>query len=291
MSGMEGVRAATWRSMLYVPASVPRFIAKAAGAGADAIILDLEDGVPANAKTEAREALAGAVATCRAGGADVLVRINRPLRLAVPDLEAAMAAGADGVLVTKVTGAEHLALLAELLDELEIEHPRARPAMVVPLIETPRAALRMEEIAAAPRVAGMLVGAEDLAAECGSAADDPLIVDIKRRMVLAAASAGIAPLGTLGSVADFRDADRVRRVAEEARRSGFVGASCVHPALVAVLNGAFSPGEAELDLARRQLAAAEAAALEKRGAFQVDGRMVDEPILRRARRLLATARG
>lgn len=290
MRRTEEARAATWRSMLYVPANVPRFVAKAASAGADAIILDLEDSVPPGAKAEAREALAGAVAACGASGATVLVRINRPLRLAVPDLEAAMAAGADGLLVTKVAGAEHLALLAELLDELEAEHPRARPALVVPLVETPRAALRMEEIAASPRVAGMLVGAEDLAAECGSAPDDPLIVDVKRRMVLAASAAGIAPLGTLGSVADFRDADRVRRVAEEARRSGFVGASCVHPALVPVLNEAFSPGEAELDLARRQLAAAEAAALEKRGAFQVDGRMVDEPILRRARRLLATAR-
>lgn len=289
MSPRGKARAAAWRSMLYVPANVPRFIAKAAGAGADAIILDLEDSVPTAAKTEARQALAEAVTTCRAGGADVLVRINRPLRLAVPDLEAAMSAGAEGVLVTKVAGAEHLTLLAELLDELEIEHPRARPALMVPLIETPRAALRMEGIAASPRVAGMLVGAEDLAAECGSVADDPLIIDIKRRMVLAAAAAGVTPLGTLGSVADFRDADRVRRVAEEARRSGFVGASCVHPALVPVLNQAFSPAEAELDLARRQLAAAETAALEKRGAFQVDGRMVDEPILRRARRLLATA--
>ncbi|MFC0406859.1 HpcH/HpaI aldolase/citrate lyase family protein [Roseomonas elaeocarpi] len=284
--------------MLYVPANVARFVNKAAATGADAVILDLEDSVPLANKAEARDALAGAVATCRAG-ADrmaVLARVNRPLRLAVPDLVAAVAAGVDGVLLTKVHGPEHVALVAELLDELEAERPpgtpRRAPTALVPVVETPRAALRLEAIAAAsPRIVGMLVGAEDLAAECGSTADDPLMVGVKRQMVLAAAAAGIAPLGTLGSVADFRDPEAVRSVAEQARRSGFTGASCIHPALVPVLNAAFSPGEAELALARRQLAAAEEAAREGRGSFTVDGRMVDEPILRRARRLVAAAEG
>lgn len=281
---------ANWRSLLYVPANVRRFVEKAPQSGADAIILDLEDSVPAAAKADARAQLMDAVAVCRAGVGTVLVRINRSLPLAVRDIEAAAAAGADGLLVTKAAGAEHIRLLDEMLDELE-QGGGSAPMVLVPVIETASAVAVMAEIAAASkRIVGMLTGAEDLAAECGCTADDELIVMIKRQMVVAAAAAGIAPLGTLGSVADFRDAAKVREVALRSRRSGFTGGTCVHPSLVAILNAAFSPSEDEVALAKRQVAAAEEAAREGRGSLEVDGRMVDEPILRRARRVLAAAR-
>jgi citrate lyase subunit beta/citryl-CoA lyase len=270
-----------WRSMLYVPANVPRFVAKAPTAGADAVLLDLEDSVPADRKAEARAALAEAVPTARSGGSDVLVRVNRPLRLAVPDIEAAVAAGADGILLTKAMGADHVALAAEMLQGTRL--------VIVAMAETAAAIPKLTEIARAPRVAGLLVGAEDLAAECHCAADDETIVLAKRQMVLAAHAAGVAPFGTLGTVADYRDADRVRDLVARSRRSGFVGATCVHPSLVPILNEGFSPSAAEVDLARRQLAAAETAAKEGRGSFSVDGRMVDEPVLVRARRILAQA--
>jgi citrate lyase subunit beta/citryl-CoA lyase len=161
---------------------------------------------------------------------------------------------------------------------------------IVAMIETAAAVLQAEAIAAAhPRIAGLLVGAEDLALECGAASDDELIVLAKRRAVLACVAAGVSPFGTLGTVADYRDAEAVRALALRSRRSGFVGATCIHPALVPVLREAFAPTPAELDLARRQLAAAAAAAKEGRGSFTVDGLMVDEPILIRARRVLAAA--
>ncbi len=273
-----------WRSMLYVPANVPRFVAKAPTAGADAVVLDVEDSVPHDRKAEARAALADAVPTARSGGADVLVRVNRPLRLAVPDIEAAAEAGADGILLTKTLGPDHVALAAELLAAAP------RPMRLIPMIETPAALPLMPAIArASPLVIGLLIGAEDLAMECHAASDDELIVMAKRQMVLAAHAAGVAPFGTLGTVADYRDADRVRDLVARSRRSGLVGATCIHPALVPVLNEGFSPSAAEIDLARRQLAAAEAASREGRGSFTVDGKMVDEPILIRARRILATA--
>jgi citrate lyase subunit beta/citryl-CoA lyase len=273
-----------WRSMLYVPANVPRFVAKAPGAGADAVILDLEDSVPADRKVEARAALAEAVPLVAAGGSAVLVRVNRPLRLALPDIEAAIAAGADGILLTKVLGPDHVVLAAEVLAAAP------RRMAIVPVVETASALLRIEDIARAhPLVAGLLVGAEDLAAECGAQPDDELIVLAKRRMVIAAVAAGVAPLGTLGTVADFRDADRIRDLVARSRRSGLVGATCIHPALVPILNAGFSPSEAEVALARRQVAAAEAAAAEGRGSFTVDGMMVDEPVLIRARRILSQA--
>jgi citrate lyase subunit beta / citryl-CoA lyase len=273
-----------WRSMLYVPANVPRFVAKAPSSGADAVVLDVEDSVPHDRKAEARAALAEAVPAARSGGADVLVRINRPLRLAVPDMEAAVAAGADGILLTKVLGADHVALAAEILAEAP------RLMRIVPMVETPAALPKLPEIArASPLVAGLLIGAEDLALECNADSEDELIVLAKRQMVLAAHGAGVAPFGTLGTVADYRDPEKVRNLVARSKRSGFIGATCIHPALVPILNEGFSPSAAELDVARRQLAAAAEAAREGRGSFTVDGRMVDEPILIRARRILAQA--
>jgi citrate lyase subunit beta / citryl-CoA lyase len=273
-----------WRSMLYVPANVPRFVSKAPSAGADAVVLDVEDSVPHDRKAEARAALAEAVPTARSGGADVLVRINRPLRLAVPDMEAAMAAGADGILLTKVLGPDHVALAAEILAEAP------RPMRIVPMLETPAALPKLPEIArASPLVAGLLIGAEDLALECNADSEDELVVLAKRQMVLAAHGAGVVPFGTLGTVADYRDPEKVRNLVARSKRSGFLGATCIHPALVPILSEGFSPSAAELDLARRQLAAAAEAAREGRGSFTVDGRMVDEPILIRARRILAQA--
>jgi citrate lyase subunit beta/citryl-CoA lyase len=274
--------------MLYVPANVPRFVAKAPGSGADAIILDLEDSVPAAQKDSAREGLAEAVATCRAGPSAVLLRINRPLRQAVRDIEAAIACGIDGILITKTMDPCHVQLISEVVDELEGGTPHC---LLLPLIESADATDSMPAIAAAsPRVAGMLCGAEDLASEIGCTSDDEVIAEIKRRMVVAAARVGVAALGTLGSIADFRDLEKLRDVVARSRRAGFTGASCIHPAVVPVLNEGFAPSEKELDQARRQLAAAEKAASEGRGSFEVDGRMVDEPILRRARRILASVR-
>jgi len=269
--------------MLYVPANVRRFVEKAPEAGADAVVLDLEDSVPQDRKLEARQGLAEAIAIAGSAGADVLVRVNRPLRLAVDDIEAAARGGAQGILLTKTMGPDHVRLAAEILAEIE-----KHPMVIVPMVETAAAVLQVEAIAAAhPRIAGLLVGAEDLALECGAAPDDELIVMAKRRTVLACVAVGVSPFGTLGTVADYRDPEAIRALALRSRRSGFVGATCIHPALVPVLRQSFSPTMTELDLARRQLAAAAEMAQQGRGSFTVDGLMVDEPILIRARRVLA----
>lgn len=270
-----------FRAMLYVPANVPRFVEKSAAAGADAVVLDLEDSVPPAEKAPARERLAASIAIARGGGSAVLVRVNRPLDQAVPDILAAAAGGADGILLTKALGPDHVVLGAELL----------APGMVIlPMIETASALLKVEAIAAAhPRVTGLLIGGEDLATDLNADPDDEILVLAKRRMALAAAAAGIFAYGTLGTVANFRDPEHVRRVAEGAKRSGFAGATCIHPSLVPVLRAAYSPGAAELDWARRVLAASDAAAAEGRGSLTVDGKMVDEPVVERARRVLAAA--
>jgi citrate lyase subunit beta/citryl-CoA lyase len=284
LPGMTDLRR-PFRAMLYVPANVPRFVAKSATAGADAVVLDLEDSVPPAEKTTAREALGQAIATAGAGGATVLVRVNRPLELAVADVLAAAGGGAAGILLPKTLGPEHVQLMAELLARAE-----QRPMAILPLIETAAALQKVEAIATAhPRVQGLLIGTEDLATDLGAAPEDEILAFAKRRMALAAAAAGVFAYGTLGSVADYRDAEQVRRVAEAARRAGFAGATCIHPSLVPVLRAAFSPPAEEVAWAQRVLAAAAAAEAEGRGSFVVDGRMADEPIIARARRVLAAA--
>lgn len=279
-----------WRSLLYVPANVPRFIAKAGPVGADAVVLDLDDSVPPREKRAARDGLAEAVLRCRVGRTSVLVRVNRRLRDAVRDIETAVAAGCDGLLLPKVTGPEHVALLSEVVDDLELQTD-GRRIVFVPMVETAAAVRQMNAIAvASERNVGMIIGSEDLATECMIPADDELIITIKRQMVLAAAAAGISPFGLLGrSISQYRDLDAVRAAALRSRRSGFVGATCIHPSVVPVFNEAFLPEAEELDLANRQIKAAEEAERIGRGTVVVDGRMVDEPIVRRARHLVAAS--
>src|SRR5918911_3557094 len=136
-----------WRSLLYVPVTQRRFVEKAHTRGADAIILDLEDAVAPSEKATARGLLAEAVPMVRQGGADVCVRVNRPLRLAMPDIEAAVAAGADVLVLTKLLGPDHVRLLAEHVTEAEALAGRAVGSVrLIGLVETAEAVPQMEAI-------------------------------------------------------------------------------------------------------------------------------------------------
>jgi citrate lyase subunit beta/citryl-CoA lyase len=279
-----------YRSMLYVPASSERFVAKAATRGADAIILDLEDGVAPEEKVPAREKLAESVATVSAQGAAVLVRINRPLTLAVGDVAAAVTSGAAGILIPKVEGPDHIRLLVEVAEETERSIARKNPLAVIAVIETPASVLKAREIATAhPRIAGMMAGGEDLATALDAESTAETLRFPKLLVHLAAKAGGIASYGTLGSVTDFADAELIRALVAEARRHGFDGASCVHPSVVPILNEGFTPGDAAVQHAAGLLAAAEAPRREGKGAATYQGKMIDEPVYERARRLLARA--
>ncbi|MGO4723544.1 MULTISPECIES: HpcH/HpaI aldolase/citrate lyase family protein [unclassified Inquilinus] len=275
------------RSLLYVPADRERFVAGAAARGADAVILDLEDGVAESAKPAARAALAAAVPLVGAAGARVLVRINSCLAHAAEDIAAAVRAGADGLLVPKTEDGQWLRLIADRLDELEREAGRPEGwTRLIPLVETLRGLDRRAEIAAAtPRTLALVCGTEDLSAEIGAEPDSAVLRLAQQQVLLAARGAGLLPLGLMGSLAGIDDLDALRRAAEEAVRQGFEGASCIHPAQVAVLNQAFTPDAAAVDRARRIVAAL----LQGQGTAKVDGRMVDAPVVARARRVLARA--
>ncbi|VCU69244.1 Malyl-CoA lyase [Pigmentiphaga humi] len=281
-----------WRSLLYVPANVPRFVEKAHTRGADAIILDLEDSVPADQKAAAREQVPQAAAQVRQGGADVLVRVNRPLSLCVRDIEAGMAGPIDGFVVPKVDGPSHVRLLDELVTGLEEDAglPAGRIRFVL-TIETPEAFEQMSDIArASPRVAGLNLGAEDFSLSGGFEPVEEVLLMPKQRMILAARAAGVMPLGFIGTVADFSDWERFRAMVRRSRQFGFDGASCVHPGQVAIVNEEYGPRPGDVDYARRVIDAADRAQAEGRASFQLDGRMIDIPVIERARKLLERQR-
>lgn len=280
------------RTQLFLPADRPERAAKAATSGADAVLVDLEDSLPPAGRPAARAGLAGLVAAVRAARpVPVLVRVNSD-DLAV-DVEAAVLAAADGVLVPKVESAATVHEVEDLLDDAERRHGLPAGSLEVQLlVETPRGLLAAADIAAAgARTVAMVLGVEDLAAELDVDPTSPY-ADLRwaHATVLCAARAhGLAPYGLLGSLTNFRD---LAALAEDARRSrgfGYLGALCIHPAQVEVLAEAFGPTPEEVAHAEAVVAAMEQAEREGHAAAQLDGRMVDTPVAVRARRLLARA--
>src|SRR5579859_3386318 len=281
-----------WRSLLFVPVIAKKFVDGAASRGADGIILDLEDSVPPSEKPRARTLLQEAAEIISRGGADVLVRINRPLRLAIPDIEAAISPRVQALALPKVESANHLRLLCEVIDEIEAERGMTiGSTKLLAMVETADAFFEMPAIARAhPRVVAMTLGAEDFALSVGMLPEAEGLFFPKQQMIIAARSAGILPLGFLGTVADFRDLDAFRATIRRSRRLGFAGASCIHPSQVAILNEEYAPPADDVAHAERVVAAYEKATVQGVGAITVDGKMIDVPVVERAQALLARHR-
>ncbi len=280
-----------WRSMLFVPVLNEKFLAGAPSRGADCIQLDLEDSIPLARKAEARGAVRAAAETLAGQGIEVVVRINRPWRMAIADIEASVGPAVVALNLPKVPDVGHVRAVAEILDELEAERGLAPGhTRLVVMIETPGGLIDMAAIAtASDRVVAMTVGAEDLALAMGmEPAEDALYVP-NVQTVAAARAAGILPIGYVGTVAEYEDEARFRETAERARRLGFAGGFCVHPKQVPILNAAFSPSAAEVAEAKALIAAYDAALAAGNGAVNHNGRMIDQPVAERARALLARA--
>ena len=276
------------RSLLYVPVNVDKFVEKAHTRGADAIQLDLEDSVPPAEKAHARTLVEKNAAKVRRGGADVVVRINQPLALAVRDLEHSIMPDVDAIACTKIDSASHVKLLDELVTDLEEKRGmKVGHTRFITMIETADAFTRIDEIPrASPRVAAMNIGGEDFALDCAMQPDDDVLLHPKQRMIIAARGAGVMPLGFIGTVADFSDWERFRQMVRRSRRFGFDGAGCIHPGQVKIVNEEYTPSAEEVEYARKVIRMDEEAAANGRGSFQIDGKMIDIPVVVRAKNLL-----
>jgi citrate lyase subunit beta/citryl-CoA lyase len=272
-----------------VPVTSERFVAKAHTRGADAIILELEDAVAPGEKERARGLVAEAAKVVGQAGADVLVRINRPWRLAVRDVEAAVGPDVHGLVLPKVDSPDHVLALAEVASEVEAERGLDEGHTIFwPRIEGPQGLLRAAEIAGAhPRVVAIGLGSTDytLATGMEPGGDGNLIASF--HVVNAAVAADVLPLGLVGTITDFGDQAAFRALAERSRALGLRGAPCVHPGQVPVLNDVFGPNERELARARRIVEEFEKATAAGDGATMIDGEFVDLAHYRQAKRLLS----
>ena len=196
-----------WRSLLYVPVNVEKYVDKAHTRGADCIQLDLEDSVPAAEKAQARTLVQRAAGRVRQGGADVVVRINSPYEVSVKDLEASVCGEVNGIALTKAQDAAHVRRIDEFISGLETR--RGLPAghtRLIAMIETPAAFFEMPAIArSSPRLAAMNIGGEDFALEAGMEPAEETLLMPKQQMIFAARSAGLMPLGFIASVAGYGD--------------------------------------------------------------------------------------
>ena len=272
----------TARSLLYVPGDDLHKLQGALGRGADGVIVDLEDAVPVAAKDAAREAVAEWLARVDSTAAQIWVRVNPgPLREA--DIRAvAGAAALTGIYLAKSDRVADIEQADRLLTDV------GSAASLVPLLESARAVLAAPELALGPRVVRLQLGEADLRAEIGlEPGDDEVeLLWARSRVVFACAAAGTAP--PMGSVeTDVRDFDRLRRTTRALRRLGFWGRACIHPAQVPLVMEEFTYTDAERararDIVERFEHAGSGVAMDARG------RLIDEPVVKAARRVLDAA--
>lgn len=276
MSSAPHLTAAT--SLLFVPGHRPDRFAKAAAAGAGAIILDLEDAVAPEAKVEARDHVTAWLSGPEAAGVACIVRVNPPgTEWHADDVKAVAAIGGVAVMLPKAESGEAVAAVAAAL---------GADAAVLPLIETATGVLAAQEVLEARGVVRAAFGSIDLSAQLGIEPTDATAFLFTRcRLVLASAAAGVAP-PVDGVVTDVTDDDALETEARHAAALGFTGKMCIHPRQLETVHAVFRPGEEELAWARRVVEAAGDGAV-----TTLDGKMIDKPVVDRARRLLERADG
>ena len=282
------------RSSLILPVNVRRFVEKAYDRGADAIVLDLEDSVPAQEKASARKLVRDSLPLAARGGAEVLVRVNNDPALLADDIDASVHPGLDGLSIPKAESAAQIHGIVTQIEQLEKRRGLPGGHLRLSLaIETPRGFLAVEEIArSSDRIATMSIGVEDYCLELGvePSADGIELLYPVAHLVTVCKVVGVQPTGLVGSIAGFRDLAVFEQAAQRARQLGCEGAGCIHPDQVTVLNRVFTPDPAKVDYARRVVEAFEDGVRRGTASVNLDGKMVDVPVYKRAQVVLARAR-
>ncbi len=272
------------RSLLFAPGNQPDVLAKMPRCRPGGAVIDLEDATPPDHKAEARRTAVGLTSSLSAQ-CPLYVRVNGlDSDWFADDVAGALAPGLSGVVVPKLTSAGEVDRVADALDAAGFAD-----LAVVAGLETVAGVVNAVEVAAHPRVAVCYFGAEDYVADLGGArrADNLEVLVARSQVAQAARLGGAAAIDMV--VADFGDDQRFERESVEARALGYVGKLCIHPAQVALADRTFRPTDEELAWAGRVVEAFDAALATGEAAIQVDGGMVDEPVVRRARALLAQA--
>lgn len=274
------------RSIMFTPGDRPEMMRKAPDAGADVVVFDLEDAVSPARKEEAREAVRSVVTDSAFDpDCEVCVRVNATPADRRDDVNGVLEPDCrvDSIMCPKAESADALRELADELDSRGFSLP------LFALLETARGVLEADEIAAVPAVDALVFGSEDLGADVG-ATTTPSLVELdyaRQRVVIAAAANDVEAIDTL--VTDFTDDEWLRDASETAVQYGFDGKLAIHPAQVEPINEAFTPDADEVAWAEAVMDAKAEADADGRGVFEVEGEMIDAPLIAKAERILRRA--
>lgn len=266
-----------------------KMISKAVTLGVDSICMDMEDGVAVNKKAEARATIAKALQELDFGASEKLARINAVgSGWEQDDIEAVLPHKPDGVVIPKVEAFEHVEWASRIIEDAELKNGwQVNSIRVLIGVETAKGILNLKEIAAHPRLDAIIFGGEDFAASIGATRTKDAIelLYARQAVIVACAAFDLQPIDIV--TIDYKDLDALKAEAEFGARLGFAGKQVIHPNQIPIVQKAFTPSEEEAAYARRIVETFEASQKEGKGAYSLDGKMIDMPLLKNAQKVLA----
>ncbi len=280
------------RALLYMPGDDRHKIEKATTLGVDCICMDMEDGVAVNKKAEARASIAKALQELEFGASEKLARINAiGSGLERDDLQAVLPYRPDGIVIPKMEELGQIQWASEMIEAAELQNgwPVGSIRVLVD-VETARGILNLKEIASHPRLDALIFGGEDFAASIGATRTKDAIELLYGRQatVTAAAAYGLQAIDIVAI--DFKDLEALRRESEFGAQLGFTGKQIIHPAQIGPVQAAFTPDDAAIAHAKRIAETFEASQAKGAGAYALDGKMIDRPLLKNAQKVLERAK-
>jgi len=280
------------RALLYMPGDNWKMITKSITLGVDSVCMDMEDGTAINKKAEARAMIAKALQELDFGKTEKLARINSVgSGWEKDDIEAVLPHHPDGIVIPKVESFDHVEWASQIIEESELKYGwPVNSVRVLIGVETARGILNLKEIAAHPRLDGIIFGGEDFAASIGAirTRDATELLYARQAVVVACAANDLQAIDIV--TIDYNDIEALRVESEFGARLGYSGKQIIHPAQVEPVQVAFTPNDEAIAHARRIIETFEASQKEGRGAYSLDGKMIDMPLLKNAQKVLERAR-
>lgn len=280
------------RALLYMPGDNWKMITKSVTLGVDSICMDMEDGTAVNKKAEARATIAKALKELDFGASEKLARINSVgSGWEKDDIEAILPYKPDGIVIPKVESFEHVEWASRIIEDAELKNGwQVNSIRILIGVETAKGILNLKEIAVHPRLDAIIFGGEDFAASIGAVrTKDAVELLYARQAVIVACAANDLQAIDIVTI-DYKDLDALKVESEFGARLGFTGKQIIHPNQVAVVQEAFNPSDEAIAYARRIVETFEASQKEGKGAYSLDGKMIDMPLLKNAQKVLARAK-
>ena len=279
------------RALLYMPGDNWKMITKSITLGVDSICMDMEDGTAINKKAEARATIAKALQELDFGTSEKLARINSVgSGWEKDDIEAVLPHHPDGIVIPKVESFEQVEWASKIIEDAELKNGwKVNSIRILIGVETAKGILNLKEIAAHPRLDAVIFGGEDFAASIGAVRtkDAVELLYARQAVIVACAAYDLQPLDIV--TIDYKDLESLKVEAEFGARLGFSGKQIIHPNQVQVVQEAFTPSAEAIAYARRIVETFEASQKEGKGAYSLDGKMIDMPLLKNAQKVLARA--